>query len=786
MTALRRKLLREVRRLRGQNISIGLVVATGVMTVVTMRGTYESLLFSRDLYYRDYRFADVWANVERAPVSLRRSLEQIPGVGRVETRVTFQATLDVPGLDVPAVGRFVSVPDRRRALLNDIHLTRGRWVTGGTDEVILSKNFAEANGLLPGDTLHAVIEGRLRALEVAGWAMSPEHTYAVPPGALYPEDERYGILWMAESVLAPAFDMEGAFNDVALTLAPGADEAAVLDRVDRVLEPWGGLGAYGRDRQLSHSIITSELDQNRVMGTAIPAIFLGIAAFLLNLVMGRLIATQRTEIAVLKAFGYSDREVGLHYLQFALVPVVLGALAGTALGAWSGDAMVRLYGDYFDFPVLRYRLSWTLVFIAAGVSTVAAVLGALGAVRRAVRLPPAEAMRPEPPARFRPGPLERIALGRILPAAGRMILRNIERQPAKSMLSAVGVAFSVAILVIGLFMFDGISYMMDLQFRVAQREDLSVSFHRPLPEHVRFALQRLPGVTRAEPYRAVAVRLRAGHLEREVGIIGIAPGAELRRIVTFGGGIQPLPPEGIVLSDMLADVLRVRTGDTLTVEVLEGARPVRPVRVAGVVEDFLGLSAYMELPALHRLAGQGRTVSGAWLSVQPQERAALNATIKRLPAVAAVASPGTMLETFEAQLADSLYIAIGFLLFFAGLIAVAVIYNGARIALSERGRELASLRVLGFSRREVAGLLLGEQAILTAVAIPLGWLIGYGLSAALVTSLQNETYRIPFIVSTRTYLWSGLGVLVSAALSAWIVRRRLDRLDLIAVLKTRE
>jgi putative ABC transport system permease protein len=591
---------------------------------------------------------------------------------------------------------------------------------------------------------------------------------------------------MAQSALGPVFDMDGAFNDVALTLAPGAHETSVLAQLDRVLDPWGGLGAYGRDRQLSHSIITSELEQNRVMGTAIPAVFLGIAAFLLNLVMSRLIATQRTEIAVLKAFGYSSREVGVHYLQFSLVAVACGAVAGTALGIWSGRAMVELYGDYFNFPILRYELSWTLVAIAVGVSTTAACLGALGAVRRAVDLPPAEAMRPEAPATFKPGLLERAGLGRILPAAGRMILRNVERQPVRSAFTSVGVAFSVAILVVGLFMFDGVRYMMDLQFRVAQREDISVDFNTPLPASVSYELMRLPGVTRSEPFRVVPARLLAGHRKREVAISGIASDSKLRRIVTANGGIQPLPQSGIVLSDMLAKMLHVRTGDTLTLEVLEGARMVRTVPVSGVVEDFMGLSAYMNLAALQQIAGPAQLISGAYMNVQAQHRAALNARLKQLPTIASVASPATMLASFEAQLADSLFIAVGFMLFFASTIAVAVIYNGARIALSERGRELASLRVLGFARREVAAFLLGEQAILTLVAIPLGWLIGYTLAASLVASLQSETYRIPLIVDTRTYLWSALGVVVAAVMSGWIVRRRLDRLDLIAVLKTRE
>jgi putative ABC transport system permease protein len=448
--------------------------------------------------------------------------------------------------------------------------------------------------------------------------------------------------------------------------------------------------------------------------------------------------------------------------------------------------MVSLYSEYFDFPGLTYRVSWSLVSIAASVSILAASVGALGAVRRASRLPPAEAMRPEPPATFRAGVFERLGIAALLPAAGRMILRNVERQPVRSLLSAIGVAFSVAILVVGMFMFDGVDYMMDLQFRVAQREDISVTFNDALGDSVRHDLAHLAGVTRVETFRTVPVRLRAGHLKRDVGLTGVEEDARLRRVVTAGGGVYPLPPDGVVMSAMLARQLAVSTGDRITVEILEGARRSASIPVAGVVDDFVGLAAYMQLDALHALSRDGRVVSGAYLAVEPAAREGLNATLKDLPTVAGVASPAQMLASFEAQLADSLFVAVFAILGFSAVISVAVIYNGARVALSERGRELASLRVLGFSRAEVAVLLLGEQALVTLLAIPLGCVLGYFLSAAIVAGLTTENYRIPLIVSTDTYGWATLITIAAAAASGWIVRRRLDRLDLIAVLKTRE
>lgn len=786
-SSLNRKLLRECWHLKGQLLSIALVVATGIMTVVTMRGSYEALIDAQQRYYNETRFADVWTALRRAPESLRAQIEAIPGVTLADTRVSFLATLDLEGLDAPAQGRFVSIPENGRPVLNDILLTRGRYVEAGApDEVIISENFALARGLNPGDSVRAIINGRARELNIVGVAISPEHTYSVPPGSLIPEDDRYGVFWMGRRALGPAYDMEGAFNEAFVKLSPGANELAVIASLNTLLTPYGGFGAYARRDQASHLMLQGELDQNRAMGTAIPAIFLAVAVFLLHLVLGRLITTQRGEIAVLKAFGYRDWEVGRHFLMFAVVAMLFGALIGTVGGLLLGDAYIGVYRQYFDLPDLEYRLSPLLLGIALLVSLAGAFSGALGAVRKAVRLPPAEAMRPEPPARFKPGIFERLGIGRLLPSSGRMILRNLERKPLQALFSSLGVAFSVAILVVGLFMFDSISYLLEVQFRQTQREDITVSFLQNLPDAARHDLARLDGVTRVETYRMAPARLRFEHWSRETVIQGMEEDGQLRRIITADGGVQPLPADGLVLSLVLAQRLRVQVGDTLTIEMLEGRRQTTSVHVAGIVDDLLGVSAYMNMQALQRLTGEADVISGAYLSVEESERTDLYSELKLAPAVAGVVSPASMLASFEEQLAQNIYISVGFLVGFASVIAVGVIYNGARIGLSERGRELASLRVMGFRRSEVAVLLLGEQAVITLLAIPLGWVLGYLMALLMVQALQTDTFRVPFVISPRTYMLAAMITLLAAAGSALAVRRRLDAIDLVSVLKTRE
>lgn len=787
MRALHRKLLRECWHLKGQLLSIALVVATGIMTVITMRGSYESLIEAQQRYYREMRFADVWSSLRRAPESLRERIEAIPGVALADTRVSLLATLDLEGVDAPAQGRFVSLPEIGRPILNDLLIVRGRYVdSSAPDEVIISENFANARGLNPGDEIRAIINGRARSLEIIGVAISPEHSYSVPPGSLLPEDDRYGVLWMSVRALGPAYDMDGAFNETFVKLSPGANERAVIASLNALLEPYGGYGAYARRDQASHMMLQGELDQNRVMGTAMPAVFLGVAVFLLHLVLGRLIATQRGEIAVLKAFGYKDAEVGRHFLMFAVIAVLLGTLIGTIGGAALGRGYIGIYRQYFDLPGLQYHLSPGLLVFALVISIAGAFSGAMGAVRKAIRLPPAEAMRPEAPARFRPGLFERLGIGALLSASGRMILRNVERKPLQAFFSSLGVAFSVAILIIGLFMYDGVMQLIDLQFRKIQREDITVSFLQNVSDSTRFDLGRMDGVTRVETYRVAPVRLRHAHWHRETAIQGMEAEGLLRRLVTVEGTVHPLPADGLILSQVLADRLHVGIGEWLTAEMLEGKRRNAQVQVVGIVEDFLGVTAYMNIEALHRLSGEYDVISGAYLSVLSDQRNPLYRELKQVPAVAGVASPASMLASFERELARNIFISVGFLVGFASVIAVGVIYNGARIALSERGRELASLRVMGFHRREVATLLLGEQGVITVFAIPLGWLIGYGLAYVMVMGLQTDTFRIPFVISARTYGVAALITVFAAVLSAWVVRRRLDSLDLISVLKTRE
>lgn len=786
---LERKLLRDLWRMRGQALAIALVAMCGIATFVTMRGSYEALLASQRSYYAQYRFAEVFASLRRAPVTLLEQIRDIPGVSAVEGRVVFDATLDVPGLAEPASARLVSLSATPGSRLNRVAIRHGRMLEAGDKNAVLaSESFASANRLHPGDTLVAIINGRRESLRIVGIAISPEYVTEMKGVGAFPDNKRFGVLWMDYDALAAASNLQDAFNDVALTLAPhagAAGAAQVIERLDQLLARYGTLGAYGRADQLSHHFLENELAQDRITGSVLPAIFLGVAAFLIHSILLRLTTLQRTQIALLKSFGYSNLAVGLHYLQFALLTVLAGSATGIALGSWLGRELALIYTRFFHFPALEFALSAFSVTVSLLIALLAALLGTVAAVLRVLALSPAQAMQPPAPPLFKPGPLERLGLQRYIPLPARMVLRNLERSPLKALSSVLGLALALALLITGQFSYDALEEIIRVQFRMAQRDDATVVFNEARNPGVAHDLAALPGVLRVEPFRSMAVKLRFRQHEKKAAITGLYPNRQLRLILDERERPVELPQDGIVLTTKLAQTLGVALGDMLGVAFIEGRRTTAAVRVAGIVDEMIGLAAYMDARALARLAAEPEAVSGAMLAIDPRQQGALFLSMKSAPAIAGVSLREATLQSFMATVAENLTTSTTVLIVFAGIIAAGVVYNAARIALSEHAVELASLRILGFTQVEVGAMLLGEQALLTLAALPLGCALGYGLSVLLATLLSEEVFRIPAVVSGKTFLLSMAAVLAAAAASGLLVWRKVQRLDLIEVLKSR-
>jgi putative ABC transport system permease protein len=787
VTVLDKKLLRDLVRLWPQALAIALVMAAGVATYILAVGAYRSLDETRAAYYERNRFADVFASVKRAPRQLEERIERLPGVLVSETRILKSALLDIDGFAQPATAVVLSLPDHRRARLNTLHVRSGRLPEPDrVGEVAVNEAFANAHGFGIGSRFHAILNGKKYQLVIVGIVLSPEFIYAIGPGDLMPDDRRFAVLWMSERALAGIFDLEGAFSAVSVKLQRGASGTAVIANLDALLARYGGAGAEARKDQLSHAFLDAELEQLYAMARIIPPIFLFVSAFLINMTLSRLIALEREQIGLLKAVGYGRVPIVSHYIKLVLAISAVGILIGFGVGTWFGQALAQLYAKFYHFPFLLFEHDVDIYLASVGFSCVAAVLGALRSVSSVLRLPPAVAMQAPAPARYRALAIERTGLFRRASQLTLMTLRHLVRWPARAGLATLGLALAGSLLVVSLFALDSVDYMIDAQFAVSQRQDATITFTDERGARVVQAAERLPGVLRAEPYRSVLVRLRNGHRERKLAILGKPPTQDLSRVVDLSQRAVTLPPFGLLLDEYVANVLGLRRGDLVDVEVLEGRRGTRRVPVVGIIQSYIGMSAYMRLDVLNELLDEGTTVSGVHVSYDSSAGPQLFAAIKKTPAIGAIALQRLSLAKFRETLAQNISIMVGFYIGLAVIVAFGVVYNSARIQLSENARDLASLRVLGFTRGEVSLVLLLELAILVLLAQPLCWALGYAFGWLVIQSFSSDIYRAPFIINSSTYATASLVVIASAAAAGFIVRRRIDRLDLIEVLKTRD
>ncbi|MBE2203823.1 MAG: FtsX-like permease family protein [Chthoniobacterales bacterium] len=787
MRALDLKLIRDVGKMKGQMLAVGLVMACGLAMMIMARSLILSLEVTRTEYYEHHRFADVFCDLKRAPNALRDRLAEIPGVAAVETRVMGSLRMDLPGQSEPADGTILSIPEDRPLRLNLLHLRTGRFPEPGkANEVLLSEAFATAHGFRPGDTLDVILRGGKVRLHIVGIALSPEYVFEARPGQVLPDNKRFGVFWMNERDLATAYDMDGAFNNVVVDVAPGTSTKSVMAELDRLLAPYGGLIAYDRRDHGSAKQLDDEIAILNGMSIAFPVVFLSIATFMTSAVLARVIRLQREQIAQMKAFGYSPAQVGGHYLKFALVIVGIGLFVGGIAGMKLGENIVRLYHKFFQFPSLTFHADFGAIGMAFAVSSAASMLGVLGAVRQAVKLPPAEAMRPEPPADFKPSLLERLGVQNLFGPSMRMALRNLERKPWQAFFTALGLALAVGIPIVPGAMRDGINFLLDFQWTLAQRQDVTVSLIEPSSAGAFSDLRHLPGVIHAEPFRSVPVRLRFGQRSHRLAVTGVPAGTLLNRALDAHGNPLPLPPDGLLISGKLAEMLDVEPGDSLRMEVQEGRRPHCTVAVQGLITDYAGLAAYMDIEALRRLLQEGASLNGAHLSVDRSRWQDFLDKVKEVPRIGGVSITAALKESFRKTTAESINLIQGIYFLFSIIVSFGVVYNSARIALSERGRDLATLRVVGFTNREVAGVLIGELAMLTLVAIPAGLWIGGRLANLIVQSASTETVRLPLILTHQTYATAVLIVLLSAGVSFFVVSRRIRNLNLLEVLKARE
>lgn len=790
MTGLHRKLFRDLTTLRGQVIMLAILIVCGVSVLVSSWSSYQSLQKSKEAYYLQFHFADIFAELVRAPESVVTNLRQLKGVEKVESRIVKDGLVDVPGQAEPALGRFISWRGPHQAL-NNIYLRQGRMPEASTlIEVLVHESFAVAHDLKMGDRLRILLSGQQRTVVISGIGLSPEYVYALSPLAPLPDDKHFGVFWMRQQDMESLTGMNGAFNSIQIKVSKSDNRRAIYEelkrQVDRILQPYGNIQSYDRSRQLSNMFVEDEIRQQRVMAILMPSIFMSVAMFILNVVFARLISLHRGQIATLKSLGYSGGALTFHYFQLVTLILVTGILPALVVGAGIGQWYAGLYKEFFRFPTIDFTLSWSAIGLGFFAGLIPGWLGAASALIRVFFLLPAESLRPPSPPPFQKGLFEKFGRSRSFSVFTKMILRSLLFRPLRLVLNVIGIAAALAILINGSFWTDVIDFMIQRQFHEMRREDLAVRLLHPKKIGVISDLKNLRGVLMVEGERNVPVLLSYKNFRKDITLSGFSKSLQLSRVMDQSGKVIQPVEGGILLSRYFETQFHLHAGDLVSIRAQEGEQREFQVPVMGFVDDLIGQQAYALKDDLHRWLREEPVVDTLLFKTDPQFADRIYVALKEMPEVATISVRKLLLESFTKTVADMIETFTIILYFFAAAIASAVIYNSARISFSERAWEIASLRILGYGIKTVFELLFLDVGLQFLLALVPGLMLGYYLSYLSTHFIHNDTFKFPMVVNPVTY---GAGVLVLLVIyftSGIFLFRKIRKLDLSEALKARD
>jgi putative ABC transport system permease protein len=784
--ALHLKLFRDLKAMGVQVFTIAILIIGGISVLVSSWSSYQTLQKSKESFYQDYRFADIFAEMVRAPNSIAHKVSQLKGIDLAESRIIKEGLVDVPGQVEPALGNFISWHGEQQQI-NLIYLRQGRMPQAGSHmEVVVHEAFAVAHKLKMGDTIQALLGGKQRPLVISGIGLSPEYVYALSPIAPLPDDKHFGIFWLRHKDLEALTGMEGAFNSLQLRVSKGASIEELKRQIDLILQPYGNIQSYDRSRQVSNLFVEDEIRQQRVMAAIMPSIFLAVAMFILNIILSRLIALHRGKIATLKSLGYGAWALTFHYFQLVTIILLTGIVPSLFVGAWIGKWYTALYKDFFRFPSIDFSISATAIGLGILAGLIPGWLGAAEALFRVFSLRPAEALQPPSPPNFQKGLLERTGISSQLSVFSKMILRSLLFRPFRLLLSVLGISAALGILINGSFWTDVIDFMMNRQFQEMRREDLTVRLIHPRDLSVFAELKSIPGVLMSEGERSVPVRMQFLNFKKELSLLGWNQKSQLSQILDKEGKkIEPISG-GVLLSRYFESEFSIKVGDQVNLKVLEGSQRQFPVPVMGFVDDLIGQQAYALKSDLHRWLKEKPVVDTVQVKIDPHFAESIYVSLKERPEVAGLSIRRLLLKSFNETVGDMILTFTVVLYVFAVAIAGAVMYNSARIGFSERGWELASMRILGFGVGPTFELLFIDIGLQVLLALLPGLALGYGLSFLSTEFIHSDMFKFPLVINLSTY---GAGVLVlmlTFLASGLFLYQKVRKLDFSEALKARE
>ncbi len=791
VSVLDRKLLREVRSSGMTLLAITSIMAVGVMCFIYMRSAYFNLSAAKFRYYNQCRMADFWIEVKKAPLVDVARLAEVRGVTAIRPRIQFFATVDLERVPVPLNGLVMSLPDEREPIINDIVIQSGGYFTDRRmEEVIVNSAFARAHGIHPGQKIHLLLNNRRQELAVVGTAISSEFVYLVSPGSIAPDPEHFGVFYIKRTYAEEVFDFDGACNQIVGLLDPAHKERPneALRQMETLLEPYGVATSYGLKTQTSNQFLSDEIRGLGVFSTIMPSIFLAVAALVLNVLMVRLIDQQRTIIGTLKALGYYDAQIFAHYTKFAMALGLFAAAIGLAMGYGMSFLVTNVYKMFYEFPDLENRVFPGTYAGGVAVALVCALVGSLHAAWLALRLSPAEAMRPKPPVQggaiwleHFPGLWQRFSFG------WRLVLRNVFRNRLRTAVGIFATAMGAGLLMCGFVLTSAIAYLINFQFELVTRSDVDLRFKDEQGRSALLEAEHLPGIEFVEPQFDVSCTFINGPNRRRGAISGLVPNSRLTIPRDVEGRPIRIPRYGLAMSRKLSKLLEIKRGDLVTVLPTVGRREELHVPVTELSDSYIGMAVYADIDYLGRLMGEEFALTGVQLALDggTQARASLYRELKQLPAVQSVNVRADMIHNME-TIVETQRIFIALVVLFAGVIFFSSLLNSSLVSLAERRREVATFRVLGYNEWQVGGLFLRESMVINSLGTLLGLPVGYSLAWILSRVYDTEMFRFP--VTSPPWVWYGtvVAAVVFAVVAHAVVQRSINHLDWLDASKTME
>ena len=792
MNALNKKLSRDIWKNKYLILAVSAIIAVGIGCFVGMMSAARNLEFARSNYYSISRLADFWIDLKKAPVEEVRRLTKISGISETRERIQFQVVLDLPDAVKPVSALLLSMPDKKSTTINNIIIRKGTYFTSNrSNEVIVSEKFAKARKIEPGDTIIAVLNNQKKELIVTGVAISAEFVYMASPGSMIDEPGSYGLLFIKRSFAEDMFGFNGACNSVVGLLAPEVRDhpKEIVEELSDRLAPHGVFTGLSRSEQFSPMVLDGEMTQLVNLAYIFPMFFLVVAALILNVLMTRLAEQQRTVIGTLKAIGYDNKVLVYHFMKFAVMTGAIGGILGSLLGYWLGDLTTRMYVDYFTFPQLTSKFYPGLLFVAILIAVLFSILGTINGVRQIMQLEPAEAMRPAAPPFGGAILLEKIKwFWKGLDAGWQMILRGLFRSKGRTIIAIISAAMGSSIVVLAFGFVDSMDEMVDLQFNRVLKSDYHLTFNRELSLSAIDEIYRLPGVIHAEPVLNVGCTFTILNHSKRGGIMGIVGSGELTSPLNAEGKPIVVPSVGLLMTTRLMEQLKVRVGDYVEVIPVKGERKVHKLPVVEGINSMIGLAVYADYQWLNRTLGQENVINEVRVLVTHDsngEKRFLQ-KIKEMPNLETLTDLGEQKSALNKQLNGAMRVSAVIMIVFAAVIFLGAILNGTLIALSERRREMATFRTMGYFDKEVGRLFLRENLLNTLIGSLIGLPLGYLMLVASMKGFVSDAYSFPAALDPLSYIYTMVLAVIFVLISQVVVMRNIQKQNWVEALSLKE